>query len=206
MNSQTFTVNTRRDGVVTFQSNFSDTEVLSILRSSRSTFAQNLARKFNNLSSVQYAWAHKIAVDNNHQPQQVAESSDDSVTQFDALFNAFEAAKSKGAKRLTLRFEGINVKPNRDLTALWVTSQTETEMGQYGQQAKYLGKVTRNGMDSRLSDDVKSVIMDAASDPLTAAIRYGKITGECSCCGRELTDPRSIEAGIGPICATKFGW
>ncbi len=73
-------------------------------------------------------------------------------------------------------------------------------------QPKYLGKVTRSALDSRLSDDVKEVILSASNDPLTAAIRYGKVSGECSCCGRELTDPQSISQGIGPICARKFGW
>jgi len=203
---QTFSVSTRRDGLITFQSDLTDAEVLQSLRGSRSQFAQDLARKFHKLSASQYAWAHKIAVDSIKQQQNVAVVDDTQTSQFEALFNAFEAAKAKGAKRLTLRFEGVNVKPNRDLTALWVTSQTETEMGQYGQQAKYLGKVTRSALDSRLPDDVKEVILSASSDPLTAAIRYGKVSGECSCCGRELTDSQSIERGIGPICATKFGW
>ncbi len=168
----------------------------------RSSFAQDLAAKFNRLSASQYAWAHKLAVDNT-QPQKV---DDTQPSQFEALFNAFEAAKSKGAKRLTLRFDGINIKPNRDLSALWVTSQTEKEEGNYGLQPKYLGKVTPAGCDSRLSDTVKETIMAAASDPLNAAIRYGKVSGECSCCGRELTRKDSIERGIGPICAEKFGW
>lgn len=200
--AQTFTV-TRRDGAVTFTSDLSDAEVLQILQGQRSSFAQDLARKFNSLSSAQYAWAHKIAVDSYDRKE--SDSSKESLD-FHALFAAFEAARSKGAKRMTLRFEGISVKPNRDLTALWVTSQTEKEEGNYGLQPKYLGKVTRNGMDSRLSDDVKATIMAVANDPLTAAVRYGKVSGECSCCGRELTRKDSIERGIGPICAEKFGW
>lgn len=204
--AQTFSVSTKRDGLITFQSDLTDSEVLQSLRSQRSSFAQDLARKFSKLSASQYAWAHKLAVDAVTKQQNVAVVDSNQPSQFEALFNAFEAAKAKGAKRLTLRFQGVNVKPNRDITALWVTSQTETEMGQYGQQAKYLGKVTRIGMDSRLSDDVKEVILQASNDPLTAAIRYGKVSGECSCCGRELTDPESINRGIGPICATKFGW
>jgi hypothetical protein len=199
---QQFTITTKRDGLVTFSSDLTDSEVLQSLRGQRSQFAQDLARKFNSLSPAQYAWAHKLAVDNT----KVASVDSNEPTQFEALFAAFEAAKSKGAKRLTLRFEGVNVKPNRDMTALWVTSQTEKEEGNYGMQPKYLGKVTRSAMDSRLSDDVKATIMAVANDPLTAAIRYGKVSGECSCCGRELTDPRSIERGIGPICAEKFGW
>ena len=201
--AQTFTV-TARGETINFTSTLSDAKVLETLRGMRSNFAQDLARKWSKLSASQYAWAHKLAVDN--VKVKVAPVKSNEPSQFEALFNAFEAAKTKGAKRLTLRFEGINVKPNRDNTVLWVTSQSETEMGDYGLKPKYLGKVTPQGCDSRLSDTVKEIIMGAANDPLTAAIRYGKVSGECSCCGRELTDPRSIERGIGPICATKFGW
>lgn len=202
---QTFSVTTRRDGVISFQSNLTDSEVLESLRRQNSQFAQDLARKFNKLSASQYAWAHKLAVDavKKQQDDAVVDNTESGVQ---ALFSAFEAAKAKGAKRLTLRFQGINVKPNRDLTALWVTSQTETEEGRYGLQPKYLGKVTRTGIDSRMDSVVRETIMAVASDPLTAAVRYGKVSGECSCCGRELTDSRSIEAGIGPVCARKFGW
>jgi hypothetical protein len=199
--TQTFTV-TARGETINFTSTLSDAKVLETLRGQRSSFAQDLARKFNKLSPAQYAWAHKLAVDANT-PAVVDVNQ---TSQFEALFNAFETAKGKGAKRLTLRFEGVNVKPNRDLSVLWVTSQTEFEQGDYGLKPKYLGKVTPAGCDSRLGDDVKAIIMGAANDPLNAAIRYGKVSGSCSCCGRELTDPKSIEAGIGPICATKFGW
>ena len=199
--AQQFTV-TARGETITFESTLSDPKVLETLRGLRSSFAQDLARKWNKLSASQYAWAHKLAQDT----VKVAPVKSNEPSQFEALFNAFETAKGKGAKRLTLRFEGVNVKPNRDLTALWVTSQSETEMGDYGLKPKYLGKVTPAGCDSRLGDDVKAIIMGAANDPLSAAIKYGKVSGSCSCCGRELTDPKSIEAGIGPICATKFGW
>jgi hypothetical protein len=44
-----------------------------------------------------------------------------------------------------------------------------------------------------------------AADPRGEAIRFGQRTGTCSCCGRELTKHASIEAGIGPICAQKWG-
>lgn len=39
---------------------------------------------------------------------------------------------------------------------------------------------------------------------LDAAKNYGKETGQCLVCGRTLTNPDSIEAGIGPICASRF--
>ena len=200
--AQKFTVTARGESI-TFESTFSDAKVLETLRGLRSTFAQDLARKFNKLSASQYAWAHKLAVDANTPAATVDVNQ---PSQFEALFNAFEAAKSKGAKRLTLRFDGINIKPNRDNSALWVTSQTESEEGNYGLQPKYLGKVTRTSIDSKFSDTVRETIMGAANDPLNAAIRYGKVSGSCSCCGKELTVKESIERGIGPICAKKFNW
>lgn len=39
-----------------------------------------------------------------------------------------------------------------------------------------------------------------------SAITYGREIGACSMCGRTLTDPESIAAGIGPVCAEKAGW
>jgi|SRR6185295_17057753 len=39
---------------------------------------------------------------------------------------------------------------------------------------------------------------------LEEAKAFGATTGYCIACGAELTDPDSIAAGIGPVCATKF--
>lgn len=187
---------------ITFESTFMDDTAWDLLYFVPGSFASSLYNA-DKLSDKQLAWVHKLAVDF---AAQSAPQDDTKPSQFEGLFAAFEAAKSKGAKRLTLRFNGVSIKPNRDNTVLWVTSQSETEMGEYGMKPKYLGKVTPAGCDSRLSDTVKEIIMGAASDPLNAAIRYGKVSGSCSCCGRELTRKDSIERGIGPICAEKFGW
>ena len=45
-----------------------------------------------------------------------------------------------------------------------------------------------------------------ARDPSAAAVEYGRETGRCSCCGRELTNPESIALGIGPICKDRWGF
>lgn len=39
---------------------------------------------------------------------------------------------------------------------------------------------------------------------LDEAKEFGKVTGICCVCGAKLTNEESIEAGIGPICASKF--
>lgn len=40
---------------------------------------------------------------------------------------------------------------------------------------------------------------------LEQAKQFGALYGTCCVCGRTLTNEESIDAGIGPICATKFG-
>lgn len=39
---------------------------------------------------------------------------------------------------------------------------------------------------------------------LEEAKKFGALYGICCVCGRTLTDENSIEAGIGPVCASKF--
>lgn len=51
-----------------------------------------------------------------------------------------------------------------------------------------------------------SALQAVCADPAAAARAHGLQTGECSCCGRLLTDPVSVAKGIGPICEGRFGW
>jgi len=51
--------------------------------------------------------------------------------------------------------------------------------------------------------DVLAVI---ASDPKSASARYGHLIGACGICSRTLTNPESLERGIGPVCAGRYGW
>lgn len=39
---------------------------------------------------------------------------------------------------------------------------------------------------------------------LAEAKAFGVMTGECICCHATLTDPKSVVAGIGPVCAKKY--
>lgn len=52
-------------------------------------------------------------------------------------------------------------------------------------------------------DEVTKFLADFNADPMEAMKADGRRTGRCCCCGRELTDPDSIAAGIGPICEAK---
>lgn len=52
--------------------------------------------------------------------------------------------------------------------------------------------------------EVKACSAPPAKPTLEEAKAYGRRTGRCMVCGRKLTHPTSVEAGIGPICAGRL--
>jgi hypothetical protein len=114
---------------------------------------------------------------------------------------AFSTAKSNGIKRPKLRLADFkfSTAPDTGLNAgaIYVNSG-ET----------YLGKVVNGTFKKAYActtvqeQEILRVAMDAAAESKA----YGLRTGSCSCCGRTLTDGRSIDLGIGPICAEKYGF
>lgn len=53
-------------------------------------------------------------------------------------------------------------------------------------------------------DAIVALIREFDANPIGAAMKYGKLSGTCCSCGRDLTDPESIELGIGPVCRGRF--
>lgn len=114
---------------------------------------------------------------------------------------AFQAAREAGKSSLRLRLAGFVFKPapasGVNAGAIYVT-----------QGEAYLGKIAQGRFLKVRSCEAitEAEVVKVASDPKAEAIAYGRRTGSCACCGRELTNAESIALGIGPICAGKFGW
>lgn len=110
----------------------------------------------------------------------------------------FDGAVASGFKRPTYRAEGLVLSRapdhGRNPGAIYVKADS----------GEYMGKV--QGGEYRGKHAAIPALEAIASDPLEAAVRHGRKTGRCSCCGRELTNAESIELGIGPICRSKWGW
>lgn len=73
---------------------------------------------------------------------------------------------------------------------------------------KAYGSLSPDGTLTRwkgLTDAMYSELQAIEAEGIDAAKRIGKLTGVCCVCGRTLTNEGSIEEGIGPICASKFG-
>lgn len=128
-----------------------------------------------------------------------------------ALWEAFEKAKALQAeranteagqrKRPTLKFANFTIKEAAKYpgTLYLVTN------GEYG---TYLGKVEKGKLfrSRDCSDETAALVMELMADPRAAAIKYGQRYSFCCICGRGLTNHKSIERVMGPICAAKWGW
>lgn len=69
----------------------------------------------------------------------------------------------------------------------------------------YVGKINSNGVAIGIDDeDILNLLEDANENLLELAKVYGHETGCCSICSRELSDPISIQLGIGPICLKRM--
>jgi hypothetical protein len=119
-----------------------------------------------------------------------------------AVEEAFAKAMGAGIKRPKMRLGGFTVSPapatGQNAGAIYVKSDAGVYLG------KIIGGAFRRSRDC--SNELESQVLEVAKDPKAAAIAYGKKYGVCSVCGRELSDPESVERGIGPICAERFGW
>lgn len=52
--------------------------------------------------------------------------------------------------------------------------------------------------------ETQAILADVAANGQTYAIAYAAKTGKCGVCNTKLTDPKSVAAGIGPVCAKKY--
>lgn len=116
----------------------------------------------------------------------------------------FATAKASGKKFPKLRLDGMVLSlagPNsRNAGAIYVKSGPSFE-------DDYFGKVIGGEFHKARTapDSVTKALQILSADPLSSAVAYGRTTGVCACCGRELTKKESIDRGIGPICADNWG-
>jgi len=53
--------------------------------------------------------------------------------------------------------------------------------------------------------EIEAIVKEFAADPSQAAASYGRMSGSCCFCHKELTTKDSLAAGYGPICAKHYG-
>jgi len=158
-------------------------------------------RKFGSLTPGQLAAAEKaITRRNEARAARAAREAAAPVVDIDRIARAFDAAQTSGIKRpkLALGDFRFSLAPATGVNAGALYVKTGD---------LYLGKIA-GGKFTRsrdCSDAQQADILVACADPFAAAVAHGQRTGQCSCCGRELTNAESIALGIGPICRANWG-
>jgi hypothetical protein len=150
-----------------------------------------LSRK--NLSVSQESWLHYIATQDVIDSETPAEAGD-----YLKLVNTMYNAVQNNVRKLQVRLPGITlstVNKGVNIGCVYVYENNQ-----------YVAKITTSGvLMGNVSDDVKNLLEDANDNLLQLAKIYGHESGSCSICGRKLDNPLSVQMGIGPICAKRFG-
>ncbi len=130
---------------------------------------------------------------------------------------AIETARANGLKRIKLRLGAYVFTPAKDTGrnpgALYVMREDKVAdpdhlTKPFITRRTYLGKIVSGKFirSRECTAEQEVEILRLAADPASAAVAYGRMTGACACCGKELTNAESIARGIGPVCADKFGF
>jgi hypothetical protein len=206
------TVNTKR-GPVRFETSLEWEEAIALCQEESrngNKFAYDLCmRETRNLymSEAQVSWVYKIAEDvlKLREPQPKTREIDASN-----ILASLAEARAKGIKKPMLRLvdpvgNDIRVKYmsfGKNAGGCWVTSNNDL-----------IGKIDDGGMftftgrpyTDKFVDEMFDFVDITNHDVKSALESYGKITSKCGCCGLPLTNKKSIELGIGPICLDKYG-
>lgn len=111
------------------------------------------------------------------------------------------AEKGRGLRGARITIGGMVISPAKATSsnpgALYVKAGGE-----------YLGKVQAGRFFAarECGAEQSAKVLAFIADPKAAAIAYGQETGVCCICNAALTNKESVEAGIGPICASNMGW
>lgn len=151
-----------------------------------------------NLSTSQWAAGERMLTKMKANAERRASMSTKlDVSRIEALLNT---ALGNGMKRPVFRAKGLSISlagpESRNAGAIYVKAGGE-----------YQGKIAGGTFipARECADTTPSNLLAIAADPRGSAIDYGRETGICACCGRTLTNKESIDLGIGPICADKWG-
>lgn len=128
-----------------------------------------------------------------------------------ALRAALDTAVQAGLRRVALTYGDIRISlagpTSRNPGAIYVTFR-----GAYvgalrgGEFRRGRGEYFNALPTERAREEFLANLRTIAANPHEQAVLHGRRTGSCCCCGRTLTDPESVAAGIGPICRGRFGW
>lgn len=139
-----------------------------------------------------------------------------------AIRAMFESAVDKGHKKPRYKAEGLVLSrapdSGRNPGAIYVKNDADVYGGKivgttFSPSREALADdfasydyTDEDGQVVTVSRDAAEALKVIAADPHEAAVKHGRRTGNCAICSRQLTKGESIDRGIGPICAAKYGF
>ena len=150
--------------------------------------------KWGHLTEGQEIAVYKcIARDEDHAE---AQKNPAATVNLDAVLAAFGNAFESGLKKPMLHIGRLVFSRAPDTGAnpgfLYVKAEGE-----------YAGKIDPDGGFLKSYKCTDADVQDIAE--LAKAVEHGRRSGRCACCNRKLTAAISVERGIGPICAERWG-
>jgi len=151
----------------------------------------------NQVAAVRRGMAKRAARTEERKIERVASAP---FVEISAIEKLFATATDNDVKKPIFRADGIELSKapanGRNAGALYVK-----------REGNYVGKIVDGRFQAvrEAPADTLDRLLAVAADPLGESIKYARRTGCCGLCGRELVDPVSIRALVGPICAPKWG-
>lgn len=170
-------------------------------------FAAKLAdglQRFGSLTQGQIDAVNKIIAQDAERAQAAPEADAAGIDRLKAAFDSardYAQKKGRGIRNLRLTIGGIVISPaggaSKNAGALYVKNGGE-----------YLGKIQGGRFFAmrECTQDQERRVLAFVKDPKAAAEAYGQETKICCVCNAQLTKEESMQRGMGPICAEKFGW
>ena len=173
----------------TLETSLDEKKAIEICEKIGNPFAQKLAHqaKYGNaLSPVQYYWLFKIAEENKPaEPIALASNLQEFISKVPLL-------------QFKVELE------DRTLGKIFLRTTPHYIDVALGFRSVGMIKDDRFLPSNNCPAIVKVELALMSIDPMGWMQRYGKATGTCCVCGRELTNEESVSMGIGPICAQRW--
>jgi hypothetical protein len=129
------------------------------------------------------------------------------------IIDLFDGAVERGLKWPKITFDASEVgvplvmsRAGAQAAAPYTVNLTDG--GRYP-DATWYGRIRRDGSFMEGRDCPRERLLPflelLAAGTADVASMYGKRTGNCCFCGKDLTDQRSVSVGYGPVCAGKWG-
>tara|TARA_R100000789_G_scaffold96996_2_gene99134 strand:+ start:143 stop:976 length:834 start_codon:yes stop_codon:yes gene_type:complete len=126
------------------------------------------------------------------------------------IYEFLNNAKVKFPKIWLKLQDGTDFRINRAGSRSKYDGQLQLSNGVYGDDGLYFGRIDQKGSiylaykGKAHKDEILALLVSLVKNPEEIAKEYGRLTGNCCFCHKELSTDNSLEVGYGPICADNF--